>query len=140
MLLAGCRSGPEQTRANLPPPSPVVEVLDLNKDGILDATELAAAPRSLLTLDKNGDGRLSYDEIHRTDIRQPPGDPPPILMALDVNRDDEIDSNEIANASAALKTLDKNGDGQLSGAELLPPTVAPQGVPPAGRYPAAARP
>ncbi len=138
MLLAGCRSAPPG--AELPPPSPVVEVLDVNKDGIIDAAELADAPKSLLTLDKNGDGRLSYDEIHRTDIRQPPGDPPPVIIALDVNRDDEIDSNEIANASAALKTLDKNGDGQLSGSELLPPMTPPGRAPPAGRYPGAVSP
>ncbi len=138
MLLAGCRSAPPG--ASLPPPSPVVEVLDLNKDGIIDAAELAAAPKSLLTLDKNGDGRLSYDEVHRTDVRPAPGDPPPVIMALDVNRDDEIDSNEIANASAALKTLDKNGDGQLSGSELLPPMAPPRRPPLGGRYPGAVPP
>jgi hypothetical protein len=38
----------------------------------------------------------------------------PIIDALDVNHDGVIDSNEIANACAALKTLDKNHDGQLS--------------------------
>ena len=37
--------------------------------------------------------------------------PLPIVMALDVNHDGIIDSNEIANASAELLTLDKNGDG-----------------------------
>jgi hypothetical protein len=33
--------------------------------------------------------------------------PLPIVVALDVNHDHIIDSNEIANASAALLTLDK---------------------------------
>ena len=32
-----------------------------------------------------------------------------------------IDETEIANASAALLTLDKNGDGKLTMDELLPP-------------------
>jgi hypothetical protein len=47
--------------------------------------------------------------------------PSPLMMALDVNHDGIIDSNEIANASEELKTLDKNGDGQLTLDELRPP-------------------
>ena len=51
-----------------------------------------------------------------------PRHPPlPIVMALDTNHDGVIDSNEIANAPAALKSLDKNGDGQLTADEYLPP-------------------
>jgi hypothetical protein len=47
--------------------------------------------------------------------------PLPIVTALDANHDGIIDSNEIANASAALLTLDKNGDGVLTTNEYLPP-------------------
>jgi hypothetical protein len=47
--------------------------------------------------------------------------PLPIVTALDVNHDGVIDSNEIANASAELLTLDKNGDGVLTTNEYLPP-------------------
>ncbi|HUA66457.1 MAG TPA: hypothetical protein VME24_11455 [Alphaproteobacteria bacterium] len=47
--------------------------------------------------------------------------PLPLAMALDTNHDGIIDSNEIANASAELLTLDKNGDGQLTKDEYLPP-------------------
>lgn len=53
--------------------------------------------------------------------------PLPIVQALDVNHDGVIDSNEIANASAELKTLDKNGDGVLTPDEYLPPL--PPGAP-----------
>jgi hypothetical protein len=45
---------------------------------------------------------------------------PPIIAALDANQDGEIDATEIANATAALKTLDTNGDGKLSGDEIRP--------------------
>jgi hypothetical protein len=46
---------------------------------------------------------------------------PPIFAALDTNHDGVIDANEIANASAALKSLDKDGTGQLTVMELLGP-------------------
>jgi hypothetical protein len=50
-----------------------------------------------------------------------PHRPSPIIAALDANHDGVIDETEIANASAALKTLDKNGDGKLTMDELMPP-------------------
>lgn len=43
------------------------------------------------------------------------------MEALDANHDGVIDETEIANASAALKKLDKNGDGKLTAEELRPP-------------------
>ncbi len=56
--------------------------------------------------------------------------PPPIIEALDANRDGVIDADEIANASAALKKLDKNGDGKLTQDELRPaPPDGGQGGP-----------
>ncbi|MFM1767747.1 MAG: hypothetical protein RJA22_276 [Verrucomicrobiota bacterium] len=46
------------------PPTPaVVDALDLNRDGVLDAGELARAPESLRTLDLDGDGRLAPEEF-----------------------------------------------------------------------------
>ena len=53
--------------------------------------------------------------------------PMPIIQALDTNHDGIISAEEIANAPAALKTLDKNGDGQLTPDEYMPPR--PQGGP-----------
>ena len=46
--------------------------------------------------------------------------PPPIIAALDTNDDGVISSTEIEGAVAALKTLDKNGDGELTMPELHP--------------------
>jgi hypothetical protein len=45
-----------------PPPSPLVDVLDANHDGVIDADEIANAPAALKKLDKNGDGKLTPDE------------------------------------------------------------------------------
>ena len=50
--------------------------------------------------------------------RPPP--PPLVMIALDANHDGILDAEEIANASAALLKLDKNGDGKLTREELCP--------------------
>jgi hypothetical protein len=44
-------------------PPPFIEALDVNKDGVIDATELANASTALAKLDKNGDGQLTPDEF-----------------------------------------------------------------------------
>ena len=59
--------------------------------------------------------------------------PPPIVAALDANHDGVIDAQEIANASAALKSLDRNGDGILTPDEFMGPRPQPPGGP--GRGP-----
>ena len=45
----------------------------------------------------------------------------PIILAIDTDGDGELSAQEIANVSAALRTLDANGDGKLSRDELRPP-------------------
>jgi Ca2+-binding EF-hand superfamily protein len=118
-----------------PPGEPIIMALDLNKDGVISASEIANASKSLLALDKNGDGQLTRDEFSgarggRAGMQPPPaGDVPrgrgpggpmqePIVMALDADHDGVIGANEIANAPAALLTLDKNSDGKLTPDEL----------------------
>jgi EF hand len=58
--------------------------------------------------------------------------PDPLMLALDTNHDGVIDADEIANAPAALKTLDKNGDGTLTQDELRPPRPPQDGGPDSG--------
>jgi hypothetical protein len=51
----------------------------------------------------------------------PPRPPkPPIEVALDTDQDGEISADEIEGAPAALKKLDKNGDGKLTPEEYRP--------------------
>jgi hypothetical protein len=109
-----------------PPPLPLVTALDANHDHVIDAGEIANASAALLTLDKNGDGKLTPDEYlpplpadAPKDAPRPPL--PAVVKALDANGDGVIDANEIANAPAALKALDKNGDGQLTPDEFMGP-------------------
>jgi hypothetical protein len=113
------------------PVMPIMTALDVNADGMLDATEVGNASAALKTLDKNSDGMLSADELMPpppggTDQVRPTPPPgarrpaPPIVAALDTNGDGELDATEITNASAALLQLDVNGDGSLSKEELRP--------------------
>ena len=44
-----------------------------------------------------------------------------VVATLDANHDGIIDAVEIKNASVALKSLDKNADGKLTGEELRRP-------------------
>ncbi|HTL72916.1 MAG TPA: EF-hand domain-containing protein [bacterium] len=60
---------------------------------------------------------------------------PAVVRALDVNHDGVVDADEIANASAALKTLDKNGDGKLTMQELMGPRPQMRGGKGQGRGP-----
>ena len=121
-------------RGHHPPPLPIVQALDVNHDGVIDADEIANASAELKTLDKNGDGVLTTNEYlpplppdAPADAPRPPL--PPIVKALDVNGDGIIDAGEIANASTELKSLDKNGDGQLTRDEFFPPRPRGQGGP-----------
>jgi hypothetical protein len=172
------KDGPQGDRQHRPPP-PIIAALDTDKDGTISATEIDSAPDSLKKLDKNGDGKLTMDELRPPrpdgdnqkgpgDNQQPPknnkpgagkdgpkggggqrkgpaqdappggkqtpspdgsgqGGPqggkrpaPPIIAALDTDKDGVISADEIANASASLRTLDKNGDGQLTPDEYRP--------------------
>ncbi len=129
--------------------SPIRAALDANQDRVIDASEIARAPAALRTLDKNGDGMLTVDELRparpegaETNGSAPSGTNPeagqrggkggkhrrkhPLAAALDANHDRTIDANEIANASRALLQLDKNGDGQLSRDDMRRPHGEPQ--------------
>jgi hypothetical protein len=55
------------------PVSPVIAALDVNGDGVIDATEIANAANALLTLDKNGDGQLTPDELRPAHPEGGPG-------------------------------------------------------------------
>ncbi len=61
---------------------------------------------------------------------RPPMGPPAIIKAIDANNDQKISAEEIENAAAALKKLDKNGDGELTPNEFAFPG---HGGPPHGR-------
>lgn len=74
----------------------------------------------------------------RDDDFRPPV--PPLVAALDTDRDGEISAEEIANAATTLKTLDRNGDGKLTPEEIRPMPPRDGFGPPEGRGPDGRRP
>jgi Ca2+-binding EF-hand superfamily protein len=115
----------------------VLGALDADRDNIISAAEIANAPSALKKLDKNRDGKLTAEEcgfgtpaklaldiVLATRTRRGFMRIHPVLAALDADHDAEISLDEIKRAPAALKTLDKNGDGRLTIDELLPDPTA----------------
>jgi len=90
---------------------------------LLAVTLGASLPLSVMAQDQGGGPQGGPP------MGPPPGQrpPPPVIAALDTNKDGVISASEIANASDALKSLDKNGDGQLTQDELRPPPRNGQG-------------
>lgn len=135
---------------------PLVKALDTTKDGSLDAAEIAAASNALLTLDTDKDGALSREELRPQPPAGAPSDRPerpsgdaehgprgdrqgggrpgghPIIGALDADHDGVLSPSEIANASAALATLDSNSDGKITMDELRPARPEGEGRAPRG--------
>jgi hypothetical protein len=69
----GRPDGPPAGEAGGPPPRfdgqrpqqppPLINVLDANHDGVIDEDEIKNASEALRKLDKNGDGKLTMDEL-----------------------------------------------------------------------------
>lgn len=95
-----------------PPPLPVVEAIDKNKDGTIDAQELAEAASALRTLDKNQDGKLDEAETRPAfDFRRGgpgrgPGmrrEPRKVLERFDADKDGVLNLEERQQARAYLQ-------------------------------------
>jgi Ca2+-binding EF-hand superfamily protein len=114
---------------------------DKNADGKLSKDEVPERMQGVFDrADANKDGFLTADEIRKTAQAQTaPGGGrgegrgegrggrgegmsflrlDPILAALNTDGDDVISAEELTNAPASLKKLDKNGDGKLTEDEV----------------------
>jgi len=117
-------------------PPAVSFLLDANKDGVLSASEIDAAPAAFLNLDKNNDGQIAANELCPAGLGPrgagcpwgfqgngvPPAGAQTVLIAvLDADGNGAISPEEAAAAGAALRKLDRNSDGQLTSDEVRPP-------------------
>lgn len=132
---AASAQGPGGQQDRRPPPiPPMLALFDTDHDGVLSADEIQTAADALGQLDQNGDGQITRDEMRPP---RPEGDdqppaldepgkppqgkrpPPPLIAALDADKDGTISAEELEAAPESLKELDKNGDGELSPEEFL---------------------
>lgn len=148
---AGASAQPLPPRGDrMPPPvPPLIALFDTNHDKELSAEEIKAAADALGKFDKNHDGKITLNELRMPppnggrppkepkDPKNPPPDKPagkppvpPLIAALDTDRNGTISADEMTAAPESLKTLDKNGDG-----ELTPEELHPKGPPPRPQNP-----
>jgi Ca2+-binding EF-hand superfamily protein len=110
---------------------PIMAALDADKDGALSVSEIANASKALLTLDKNGDGILSTEEM-RPSFNPMAGGPRPgeggapngemmarMFTTQDVNGDGKLTGDEIPDRMRdRVGMIDENGDGALDKSEM----------------------
>lgn len=113
---------------------PLLAALDKDRNGVISANEIAAAPTALGSLDKNQDGKISEEEASPQNQGggQRPRRGPGIMRmmkahsALDADENGVIDEAELKNATVALQTLDANRDGKLTEEEAGRKHMGPQ--------------
>jgi EF hand len=121
--IAHAQPGP---RGNRPPP--LFVHFDTDHDMEISATEIAAANTILTAMDTNHDGKITPDEARPQRSKPKPDDEappemrpqPPIVKSLDLDGDGNISAAELAKAQESLQVLDLNHDGMLSPEELHP--------------------
>jgi len=132
--IASAREPGDRNDRRPPPVPPILALFDADHDGVISADEIKIASDSLGQLDQNGDGEITKDELGPPPRPQdgqgdgdkpkgpPPGKfpPPPVIAALDADKDGTISAEEMEAAPEALKEVDVNGDGVLSPEELHP--------------------
>lgn len=114
---------------------PVLAALDADGDGEVSAAEIRDSARSLRALDTDQSRSLEASELlprfrGRGGFgrgRRPDPRPAPIMTAIDRDGNGEIGSEELAQASEALWSLDSDQDGSLTRGETMPPEPPPAG-------------
>jgi len=93
----------------------VIASLDTNGDGRVSFDDVPSDLASQLVgaLDTNGDGKISLDDL-------PSGASDRMMQLLDTNNDGNIDANDVPQelGGAAIRALDTNHDGKIDSSDL----------------------
>ena len=123
---------------------PAFRALDTDDDGDISAGEIDAAPESLASLDDDGDGQLSGDELRprqggpRVFFGSPASLPEGSGM-MTLGAGEELDMAELPpELRSLLSPADGDGNGTASAAELLAFMMAAQGGEPGDQEPGSA--
>jgi Ca2+-binding EF-hand superfamily protein len=98
--------------------------LDTNKDGVIDRSEAAKAPKFAEHFDKldaNKDGRITVEERPQRGMRDGKGGHGDRMAQLDTNKDGRFSREELAGKERVLQNfaaIDSNQDGALSREEM----------------------
>jgi hypothetical protein len=98
--------------------------LDTNKDGVIDRSEAAKAPKFAEHFDKldaNRDGRITAEERPQRGMRDGKGGHGDRMAQLDTNKDGRFSREELAGKERVLQNfaaIDSNQDGALSREEM----------------------
>jgi len=137
--MSGAQADPQGRpvgRGNFNSMDPIMLVLDVDKDGVLSAVEIANAPVQLKTLDANGDGALAADEI-RMKQQTPRQRAEHLFDEWDTNKDGALLKEEMPDRmQTQFETIDTNHDGKVDMEEA---TAYMEKMPVQGRGPGGAR-
>lgn len=122
---AWCQGGDRQQ------PRLVLNAIDLDHDGSISAAEIKAAPTSLLTIDRNADGQLTFDELSARpeNAGAAPDELVKQLMSYDKTGKGYLVAADLPERMQGLFTrADANHDGRLTPEEIRT-LSARQGMP-----------
>ena len=103
-----------------PPPNRLLDALDTDGNQEISATELKDAVAALKKLDRNGDGKITGEEVHGHLPGRPPGEGGPNRAGRPIRERGGAGPNSSAAQAFVerLRTLDRDGNGTVSKDEL----------------------